>query len=87
MPRRRKYGCPHAKRAHLLYFDKNGLPFCAGCFRGEKKRVNVYSGRKIWAGSQVYTPSQIEQKNHDWIERTAARAADMRRRSPLRDGR
>jgi hypothetical protein len=42
---------------------------------------NVRTGRKIWAGSQVYTPKQIEQKNHDWFERTKASAEKMRRTS------
>ena len=46
--------------------------------------AHLYTGKKIWAGSQAYTPSQIEQKNHDWFDRTANRAADMRKRDEAR---
>jgi hypothetical protein len=66
--------------------DEHGNVYegCPACLPISGATPNVRSGRKIWAGSQCYTKSQIEQKNYDWIERTAERAANMRRRSPLR---
>jgi len=71
----------------IIKFTKDGekLEGCPACME-RAGLPNVRTGRKIWAGSQVYTPSQIEQKNHDWFDRTANRAAAMRRRSPLREG-
>jgi len=41
---------------------------------------SVRTGKKIWAGSQVYTPSQLEEKNHAFFDRTAKRAAENRKR-------
>lgn len=75
--------CPHAKRSLKLIFLKDGSAVCPSCYTGPSDR-NVRTGKKIWAGSEVYTPSQIEQKNHDWFERTAARAAENRKRNDAR---
>ncbi len=77
--------CRRETSKMLVIFAKDGSKRegCPACIMpGGDKRVRT--GKKIWAGSEVYTRSQIEQKNYDWIERTAARAAEMRRRSPLR---
>lgn len=49
--------CPHADEAKLLIFGKNGESYCRSCWEqfGRKSGDHhVYSGRKIWLGSEVY---------------------------------
>lgn len=82
--------CPNKKCRRqtgrlIIKFTKDGkkLEGCPECLPlgGTPK---VRTGKKIWAGSEVYTQEQMQEKNHNWITGVADRAANMRRRSPLR---
>jgi hypothetical protein len=51
---------------------------CPSCFDHIMER-NLYTGRKIWQGYAAYGVKKTIQKNQDWIEGVAARAAKNRR--------
>ena len=76
--------CPTCKRRTtktITRFDEEGkavMRGCPACFR-HKARGHIHTGKKIWSGYEAYGVEKTIQKNHDWIEGVAARAAKMRR--------
>ena len=49
---------------------------CRVCFRRD---THVRTNRKIWHAYEVYGVEKTIQKNHDWIDNMAAKAAHNRR--------
>lgn len=75
--------CPHADVVSRLYFDNEGSAFCVACWNGPRglQSSHMYTGRKIWLGSEVYgkklgsdelradTERDLLKKNHaPWME-------------------
>lgn len=50
------YRCPHADKATVMFFGKDGSAYCRPCWEAlaGKGDVNHYTGKKIWLGSEVY---------------------------------
>ena len=55
---------------------------CRDCFQIQLER-KPYTGRKIWSAYDAYGVKKTIQMNHDWIERTAAKAARNRRENAV----
>jgi len=73
--------CPNCgfENARLLTTaDKEGK-LRQGCTRCIGQMRRLYTGRKLWTGYQAYGKENTMQKNRDWIEKVAERAAHMRR--------
>lgn len=76
--------CPNCRRetpSLLIKVDKRGRVSegCHACL-GAPRTVNVRTGKKVWAGSEVDGLEKNKEKIHAFGERLAARAAEHRKR-------
>jgi ribosome-binding protein aMBF1 (putative translation factor) len=71
-------------------FKKDGTPVqgCPSCYDGTgevDRDNNVFTGKKIWTGEQVYGRKKNRRLNHEWVDRLAANADKRARtRCPVR---
>ena len=76
------FPCPHCKADTTTIISRPGVEhmFCPSCRPENSLDKKLYSGRKFWAGSEVYTKEQLKEKAHNFEQTTMARVREDRKR-------